>query len=181
MRPRTRGGRPAIRTADRRRPAGACSRRACRRSPGRPRTPTAIDLTYSLQYRREGEPTWHDLRAGLSDPIFVWDTTSVADGRYIVRVLASDGPSNAADRALVGDRESDPIEIDNTPPAVTTEIAAPGRRRLRLGVRVRDARSADSEGRVLDRRRRRGSSIYPVDGLADSPDERYEIPLAERG
>ena len=79
-------------------------------------------LAYALQYRRDGELTWHDLRVGLSDPIFVWDTTSVADGRYIVRVVASDGPSNTPERALTGSRESDPIEIDNTPPVITTEI-----------------------------------------------------------
>ena len=60
-------------------------------------------LIYSLQYRREGEATWHDLRSGLTDGIFVWDTASVADGRYIVKVLASDSPSNASDRALVGE------------------------------------------------------------------------------
>src|SRR6187402_1633873 len=30
-------------------------------------------LTYTLQYRREGETAWHDLKAGLTDSIFVWD------------------------------------------------------------------------------------------------------------
>jgi hypothetical protein len=136
----------------------------------------ADHLIYSLQYRREGESAWHDLRAGLSDSIFVWDTTSVADGRYIVKVLASDSPSNAADRALVGDRESDPIEIDNTPPTIATEILRQGGG-IRLGVRVRDARSAIQKVEYSI-----GGGpwqlIAPVDGLADSPDERYEIPLA---
>lgn len=136
----------------------------------------ADHLTYSLQYRREGESPWHDLRAGLSDSIFVWDTTSVADGRYIVRVLASDSPSNSADRALVGDRESDPIEIDNTPPTITTEILRQGAT-TRLGVRVRDGRSAIQKVEYSTG----GGAwqlIAPVDGLADSPDERYEIPIA---
>jgi hypothetical protein len=136
----------------------------------------ADHLTYSLQYRREGESAWHDLRAGLSDSIFVWDTTSVADGRYIVKVLASDSPSNAADRALVGERESDPIEIDNTPPTIATEILRQGGT-MRLGVHVRDARSAIQKVEYSI-----GGGpwqlIAPVDGLADSPDERYEIPIA---
>src|SRR5262245_47323367 len=47
-------------------------------------------LTYTLQFRREGEQQWRELRTGLTDPIFVWDTTTVADGRYIVRLIASD-------------------------------------------------------------------------------------------
>ncbi|HUL73003.1 MAG TPA: hypothetical protein VLT86_07870 [Vicinamibacterales bacterium] len=136
-------------------------------------------LSYSLQYRREGEAAWHDLRTGLSDSIFVWDTTSVADGRYVIRVLATDAPSNPADRALVGERESDPIEIDNTPPVITTEIVRQGGS-VRLGVRVRDARSAIARVEYSV-----GGGpwqlVAPLDGLADSPDERYEIPLANEG
>ena len=133
-------------------------------------------LIYSLQYRREGEATWHDLRSGLTDGIFVWDTASVADGRYIVKVLASDSPSNASERALVGERESDPIEVDNTPPTITTELVRQGGN-LRIAVHVHDARSA-----ILKVEYSLGGAawqlIAPVDGLADSPDERYEIPVA---
>src|SRR5439155_10997481 len=75
-------------------------------------------LSYALTYRREGETSWHDLKSGLTDSIFVWDTTTVADGRYIIKVVASDEPSNTPDRMLIGDRESDPIEVDNTPPVI---------------------------------------------------------------
>jgi hypothetical protein len=133
-------------------------------------------LTYSLLYRREGDSAWHDLKSGLNDPIFVWDTSSVADGRYIVKVVASDESANTPDRTLTGDRESDPIDVDNTPPVVTTEIArrAGG---TRLVVRVHDAHSA-----ILKVEYSLGGGswqlIYPIDGLADSPDEQYEIPLA---
>jgi len=131
-------------------------------------------LIYSLQYRREGEQTWQDLRSGLTDAIFVWDTTTVADGRYIVRLSASDSPSNAEDRKLSGERDSDPITVDNTPPVITTEIA---RGPLRLIVRVKDAQSP-----ILKVEYSRGGGswqlVFPADGLADSPEERYEIPLA---
>jgi hypothetical protein len=77
---------------------------------------------------------------------------------------------------LTGDRASDPVEVDNTPPAVTTEILRQGGT-SRLVVRVRDAQSPVQKveyslgGAVW-------LLIYPSDGLADSPDERYEIPLA---
>ena len=113
----------------------------------------------------------------MSDTIFVWDTTSVADGRYIVHVLASDGPSNSADRALTGERESDPIDVDNTPPTIATGDPRARAPRRRLGVRVRDAQSPIQKVEYSI-----GGGpwqlVYPVDGLADSPDERYEIPLA---
>jgi hypothetical protein len=135
-------------------------------------------LSYSLQYRREGESTWRDLRRGLTDQIFVWDTTSIADGRYVIKVLASDDPSNAVDRALVGDRESDPIEIDNTPPTITTEVVrATSGAGAKLVIRVHDARSAIQKVEYS----LGGAAwqlIYPVDKVADSPDEQYELPLA---
>lgn len=133
-------------------------------------------LSYAVLYRREAESTWHELKAGLSDTIFAWDTTSMADGQYTVKIVASDEGANTPDRALSGDRESDPITIDNTPPtlAIETMRAAGG---ARLVVRVHDAQSAIQKVEYSIG----GGAwklIYPVDGLADSPDERYEIPLA---
>jgi hypothetical protein len=132
-------------------------------------------LSYALHYRREGETTWHELRRGLTDQIFVWDTTSVADGRYVLKIIASDDPSNAADRSLAGERESDPVDIDNTPPTLTTEIARSGNT-ARLVVRVRDARSAIQK---VEYSLGGGAwqIIYPIDKVADAPEEQYELPL----
>jgi hypothetical protein len=133
-------------------------------------------LIYSLQYRREGDQVWQNLRSSLTDSIFVWDTTTVADGRYVIRLTASDSPANGADRKLDGDRESDPISIDNTPPVIVTEISknASG---VRLVVRVRDAQNPIQKVEYSI-----GGGpwqlVFPADGLADSPEERYEIPLA---
>lgn len=138
--------------------------------------PDSDRLVYSLQYRRDDQSAWQDLRTGLLDQIFVWDTTSVADGRYVIRVVASDAPANAADRALTGDRPSELVIVDNTPPALTTELARQGAS-ARLVVRVQDALSPILK---LEYSLSGGpwQLVYPADGLADSPDERYEIPLA---
>jgi sugar lactone lactonase YvrE len=133
-------------------------------------------LVYTLEYRREGEQAWRELKSDLTDTIFVWDTTAVADGRYVVRVRASDSPSNAADHALSGDRESEFIDVDNTPPTLTTELTRQGSN-ARLLVRVHDARSP-----ILKVEYSVGGGpwqlLYPADGLADSPDETYTIDLA---
>jgi len=132
-------------------------------------------LTYTLQYRAEGETAWHDLRTGLADSLFVWDTTSVADGRYVIRVIASDGSSNPADRALTGERDSDVVDVDNTPPQITSSVVRAGTS-VRLSVRVQDARSPIQR---LEYSIGGGTwqVVYPIDGLSDSPDERYEITL----
>jgi hypothetical protein len=103
-------------------------------------------LSYSLQFRREGDQTWRTLRSGLSDTIVVWDTSTVADGRYVLRLSASDALSNSADRALSGDKESEPVDVDNTPPSITVEIA----RATEECARVRARRAEpDSEAGVF--------------------------------
>jgi hypothetical protein len=133
-------------------------------------------LTYTLQYRREGETAWHDLRSDLSDEIFVWDTTTVADGRYVIRVRASDKATNAEDRALTGDLESDPVNVDNTPPVVTAELTRRGNA-AHLMVIARDGRNPIDK---LEYSIGGGpwQQVYPVDGLADSLEEHYDIALA---
>jgi hypothetical protein len=131
-------------------------------------------LEYALQYRREGDPAWRDLRDALADGIFVWDTTTVADGRYIVRVRASDAPANVGDRALVGERDSEIVNIDNTPPAI--EVQSPTGNPTRLQVTVTDGRSPIQKVEFSVA----GGAwqlVYPLDGLADSLTERYEITL----
>src|SRR4030095_9986961 len=48
------------------------------------------DLVYDVMYRREGETVWKPLRKSIADTILVWDTTTVANGTYFVKVIASD-------------------------------------------------------------------------------------------
>jgi hypothetical protein len=133
-------------------------------------------MAYTVAYRRVGDTTWHALKTDWTDSILVWDTTTVADGHYIVRVTASDAPSNTPDRALTGERDSDPITIDNTPPVMTMTVSRQGPV-VHLLVHVVDAISP------IDRLEYSigGGAwqlVYPATGLADSPDERYDIPVA---
>ena len=52
------------------------------------------ELRYEIQYRREGETAWKSLKNEIEEAIFVWDTTSVPNGTYLVKVVASDQASN---------------------------------------------------------------------------------------
>ena len=60
------------------------------------------DLAYEVRYRREGETTWKVLRRDLTESVLVWDTTTVPNGTYFAKVVASDSPSNAAGTASSG-------------------------------------------------------------------------------
>ena len=54
-----------------------------------------------------------------------WDTTTVPNGRYVVRVTATDSPSNPESLALSSEKESDPFDVDNTPPTVSLILFPP--------------------------------------------------------
>ncbi|HEY7187457.1 MAG TPA: hypothetical protein VH436_12975 [Vicinamibacterales bacterium] len=134
------------------------------------------ELTYDVFYRREGETSWKPLKSGLNEAIVVWDTTSVPNGRYLVRVVASDAPSNSATTALTGALESTSFEIDNTPPAITVSSARRDGNRLIITFDARDGNSSIQKAEYsLDGDR--WQTVYPKDGIADSKYEQFELSL----
>jgi hypothetical protein len=133
------------------------------------------DLTFDIFYRREGETSWRPLKKDLSDPVFVWDTTSVPNGTYFLKIAASDAPSNAPGTALIGELESNSIDIDNTPPTIRVTGVRAGARPILL-FEVRDDQSALQRVEYsIDAER--WKPVYPKDGIADSRFEEFELPL----
>jgi sugar lactone lactonase YvrE len=134
------------------------------------------DLAYDVLYRREGETSWKPLKRGISEAILVWDTSSVPNGRYFVRVVASDAPSNSPTTALTGAMESTSFDIDNTPPTITVSSLRREGSRVTIAFDVRDANSAVQKADYsLDGDR--WQTIYPKDGIADSRFEQFELVL----
>lgn len=133
-------------------------------------------LQYDVSYRREGETSWRVLQRGAWDPILVWDTTSVPDGTYVVKIAATDAPSNAPGNALSGELESASFDIDNTPPRVEIQPAARAGARTSITFTVRDEQSAVQRVEYsLDASRWR--LVHPKDGIADSRREEFQIVL----
>jgi hypothetical protein len=135
-------------------------------------------LQYDIHYRAEGDTAWRLLRRGLWDPIFVWDTTSVPDGTYVVRISASDAPSNAPATALVGELESVSFDVDNTPPRIEIQPARRTGASTTIDFVVTDAQSPVLRVEYsLDGSRWR--VVYPKDGIPDSRREEFEVRLEE--
>jgi hypothetical protein len=132
-------------------------------------------LQYDVSYRREGDSAWRSLKAALSDTLFVWDTTSVPDGTYVVKITASDAPSNSPGSALVGERESGSFEVDNTPPRVVFPEKRDGTI-LRFSV-IDEHSPVQKVEYSLEGDRWR--VVYPLDGIADSRAEEFEINLGD--
>jgi hypothetical protein len=135
-------------------------------------------LQYDVSYRREGETAWKALKRGIWDAIVVWDTTSVPDGTYYVKVTATDAPSNSPDTALVGEFESVSFDIDNTPPVIEVQSSAHTAGKSTVKFVVRDEQSAVLRVEYsLDASRWRVA--YPIDGIPDSRREEFEVSLED--
>jgi len=135
-------------------------------------------LEYALYYRALNDKTFRLLKEKLRDNFFTIDGATLADGRYVLKVVASDGPDNPPGKALTGERLSEPIDIDNTPPVVRavsqTQSSGDG---TRLAFDVDDATGRIKRADVsID-----GSAwnpTFPDDGIADSSHERYSIDIS---
>src|SRR6185369_5405406 len=110
------------------------------------------------------------------------DGQSLADGRYIFKIVAKDVPSNPAGTSLTGERNTDPIDVDNTPPTVTASQPSVA------GSNARVTFSASDKSSYLTRAEFSVNggdwrTVYADDGISDSPDERYtvEIPVNSPG
>jgi hypothetical protein len=138
--------------------------------------PDSDTLRYDVFYRRNEDTDWKVLKRGLWEPILVWDTTSVPDGSYTIKVVASDAASNAPATALTGEAESESFEIDNTPPRIEVGAARRADGHTTLPFTVRDDESPVTRVEYsVDAER--WKTIYPTDGIPDSRVERFELVL----
>jgi hypothetical protein len=132
------------------------------------------ELSYDVFYRREGDTTWRVLKTDLRDTLLVWDTSSVPNGTYVLKVLASDRKSNPADIALGGELESASFEIDNVAPVV--QVGSPRRdgSRFIVPAEVRDTDSPVTKVEYsLDAQR--WQTAFPRDGILDGRQEGFDI------
>jgi hypothetical protein len=96
-------------------------------------------LAFKIEIRGVNETTWKPLRDNLRERYYSWDSTAFPDGKYRVRVTASDAPSNTPAQALTSSRESDPFLIDNTPPEITGLAGTVNGSKLDLRFHAKDA------------------------------------------
>lgn len=134
------------------------------------------DLVFSIYYRSESEQNWRLLKDNLKQKYYSWDTTTMPDGAYYLKIIASDSPSNPPDQALSAERQSDRWQVANTPPQIANLRAGSGLLNTKAswdatsssGAIARAEYSIDSgDWRIL----------FPTGLLSDSPKESYFVQL----
>jgi hypothetical protein len=140
-------------------------------------------MVYDVLYRQVADAVFKPLRQDMTDNFISIDGQSLADGRYVFKVVARDSPSNPAGLALTGERTTEPVDIDNTAPVVT----GAGQPAI-SGGRARIVFEATEAASYLSRAEYsvnggQWQTIYAEDGISDGQRERYivETALAEPG
>ncbi len=75
-------------------------------------------LLYTLEYLIDGTGQPLTIADDLAEGSYAWNTRTVPDGRYLLKVTATDSPDNPGTMARTASRRSDPILVDNTPPTL---------------------------------------------------------------
>jgi sugar lactone lactonase YvrE len=138
--------------------------------------PNEDELRFDVHYRAEGETLWKALRQGLTQPVIAWDTAAMPDGRYSLRIAASDAASNPTESARTGERTSQSFEVDNTPPRVANLNAEAAQNGHRVVFTAEDDISAIQSVEYAVNSGK-WTIVFPTDGIADSKQESFDFTL----
>jgi hypothetical protein len=138
--------------------------------------PDSDRVRYRVRYRGESQSIWRDIlqpQETLTATDYQWNTSAVPDGWYVIAVEASDELSNPDALTLRSTSESEPLLIDNHPPAVSALTFSGGRVRGTatdaMGPVARLEAAIDGgEWRV----------IFPEDDLLDTREESFAIDVS---
>ena len=143
--------------------------------------PTTTSCGTRFCIAAKARPRWKSLKSDLEEAIFVWDTTSVPNGTYVVKVDGvRSSASNTPGAALEGELESSAFDIDNGPPAVVVTSSRPANGRTTIQFEVRDEWSSISKVEYsLDAQR--WQVVYPRDGIFDGAYRAVRADAGQRG
>jgi sugar lactone lactonase YvrE len=131
-------------------------------------------LEYSVYYRNALGGEYYLLKADLRENYFTLDANALPDGRYVFKIIASDASVNPGNLALSDEQETEPLEIDNTPPVVTADAPRVQGRQAEVVFRASDATSIIRRAEYqLDGGA--WQAVYPLDGIADSRREEFRV------
>jgi sugar lactone lactonase YvrE len=138
--------------------------------------PNGDSLIYKVEIRGVKETEWKLLKDKVAEKYYSWDSTAFPDGEYMLRVTASDAPSNPPGQALSASLESAPFLIDNTPPKISGLTATRNGNQLAIRWHAADALNNITNAEFsLD-----GGDwtvAAPLGGLSDSLELDYDLSL----
>ena len=134
-------------------------------------------LQYTISIRPDGDKTWRVLENRWSETLYTFNTLNFPDGVYVLKVAASDLPSNPPDLEKRGERETPPLTVDNTAPALRNVQVARNGTELTVSFFAEDALSAIKDVKYLIRPDE-WRMVFPEDGICDARQESFKFKAA---
>ncbi len=134
--------------------------------------PNFDGILFSVQYCKTGSKNWKTLVTDYPGSYFSWDSRQMADGEYLVKVIATDAPSNPKAMTLTGEKNSEPFIIDNSGPKINIQSL----KDKILTVSAEDAWN-NLEKVYYSVNASSWEIIYPTDQITDAKKEKYQITI----
>ena len=129
-------------------------------------------LQYTVYYKAVDEENWKLLKKELSSSSYDWDITSIADGRYEVKVVATDKLSNPVGWEKSSQKISTPVNVDNTDPDVGEILVDPNEDgTFKITCDVSDMMNSIQKAVYKIDNDEQWKVIFPEDGIFDSKEE----------
>lgn len=142
--------------------------------------PNGDPLRYRILLQTRGAETWVEIGKDLEPSLYTWNTNTIPDGMYLLKVVASDAMGNAVGEERTAEAVSEIFRVDNTPPTVTALTAAPRPGSVQLEGAAEDASGPLTRLEVaIDDGAWR--TLSPEGGLADASPLRFRAVLTDLG
>jgi len=133
-------------------------------------------LGYRLYYKMEDRKVWIPINPDnlILANEFIWNTSNLPDGKYQVKVVATDEKTNPPDKALQDEKTSAFVLVDNTKPEIVD---------LKVIKGICTAKVTDNLGPIKQMNYNLNGAgwklIYPKDNFMDDKTEEIELSLGD--
>jgi hypothetical protein len=132
-------------------------------------------LTYSVFIRAVSDSQWTTLVDKTGDTFYSFDTTGFPGGYYLIKVTASDLPSNTPETARAAEAVSEPFLINNAAPVLTVQSQSVEKNHTRIVVNAVAVSVIQSASYSLDGKE--DVALRPGDLIFDSTNETLVVEL----
>ena len=136
--------------------------------------PNGDHLEFNLYCKGESEKDWKSLVKDFSGNNYSWDSELFPDGRYLLKIVTTDKPSNPLSHMLASEKISQPFLVDNSGPVISDlNVTGTGKNAV-IAFTARDAHSNISNVEI-GVNGGEWELVYPSDGICDSKEESFAV------
>jgi hypothetical protein len=138
--------------------------------------PNNDKMSFDLYFKGEDESEWKIIEEDLSSPRFMFSTEAIPDGKYRVKVEATDAPENEETSASVVSLVSRIYIVDNTPPVIEELYGTKtGTNQYEIAAAARDETSILAAAEYNMDAEKEWRAVSPEDGIFDFQRETFRF------